>query len=70
MEKSNPKYNAYVQILKEELLPAMGFPHVQPERHQLSIVFELMSWYSIKTSFLYCFLYVANLLAQLFFPAL
>lgn len=24
MEKSNPKYNAYVQILKEELKPAMG----------------------------------------------
>lgn len=24
MEKSNPKYNAYIQILKEELLPAMG----------------------------------------------
>ncbi len=24
MEKSNPKYNAYVQILKEELRPAMG----------------------------------------------
>lgn len=24
MEKSNPKYNAYIQILKEELRPAMG----------------------------------------------
>ncbi len=24
MEKSNPKYNAYIQILKEELCPAMG----------------------------------------------
>lgn len=24
MERSNPKYNAYIQILKEELLPAMG----------------------------------------------
>ena len=24
MEKSNVKYSAYVQILKEELLPAMG----------------------------------------------
>ena len=24
MEKDNVKYNAYVQILKEELLPAMG----------------------------------------------
>ena len=24
MERNNPKYNAYVNILKEELVPAMG----------------------------------------------
>ena len=24
MEKTNEKYNAYIQILKEELIPAMG----------------------------------------------
>ena len=24
MDKTNEKYNAYIQILKEELIPAMG----------------------------------------------
>lgn len=24
MEKSDPRYQAYIQILKEELIPAMG----------------------------------------------